>query len=237
MCSATSQPHHQLVERPEPGRRGDPCVERRDRAVGDRAVEIGRDEHDEAVMQPKGLGPEQAAGAEAVHQQQAGHRAMPGEDGKHRIDGARGARDGVRCGLALDGALDLVDQPVRRGAHELHEDRFLGREVEVDAALGGLGLPGDVIDGGVAVAGPAEHVERRIEDALPPPAGSAPRSGSGAPCPRAHPRTNRPVGRSATPPSSTVTHQVPRRVTRWEAPRVSSVAPPGCRPGVSRRRP
>ena len=62
----------------------------------------------------------------------------------------------------------LRDQSVRGGVQQLHEDRLLGREVEVDAALGGVRLAGDIVHGGFAIAGPAEDMERRIQDALAP---------------------------------------------------------------------
>src|SRR4029079_5353330 len=50
----------------------------------------------------------------------------------------------------------------------LAEDGFLGREVEIDAALAGVGRRRDLVDRGVAIAAPGEGMERRVEDLLTP---------------------------------------------------------------------
>ena len=72
-----------------------------------------------------------------------------------RVD--RGLGPGDRLGLERHRPLDPPDELVRGRLHELAEDRLLGREVEVDAALGGLRRPRDVVHGGVAVAAGGER--------------------------------------------------------------------------------
>src|SRR3954454_5118571 len=78
----------------------------------------------------------------------------------------RSARD--RVGLCRDGALDATDQQPSGLVEERDEECLLTREVEIDAALRGVGAPGDLVDQGVAVAVAREDVERGIEDALSP---------------------------------------------------------------------
>jgi len=91
---------------------------------------------------------------------------VTGEGDQDRAEGR--VRAGDRVGLGGDRALDLGRQPVRGGLDELAEDRLLGREVEVDAALARLRGRRDLIDGRVALAASAERVERGVEDLLAP---------------------------------------------------------------------
>ncbi len=107
------------------------------------------------------------ARADGVDEEEPGHGAMTGEHREHRPQGHIGTLDGILD--AGHGTLDLADEPVGGRAQQLEEERLLGREVEVDAALARLGLPTHLVDAGLAVAAPAEDGEGGIEDALPPP--------------------------------------------------------------------
>ena len=148
---------------------------------------------------------------------------MPREDAQGRCDRGAGACHGL--GLRVDHAHDLGDQPVRGGVEQLHEDRFLGREVEVDAALGGVRLPGDVVDRGLAIAGAAEDVERRIEDALSPLPGPLVVRGA---CLAVHASPS--VARRGRLPSGATNRPTSRSVPGHGSPRA-----PGCRRDILRR--
>jgi hypothetical protein len=150
------------MERPEPRGRGDRRVERRDRAARDGVVEVTADQRDEPDVQLLLLLPERGARADAFDQEQPGHRPVTGERGQDRAQRDIGARDRIR--LARDGALDAGDELVRRRPHELQEQRLLGREVEVEAALRRLRLLRDLVHGRITEPQPREHVHRCVQD-------------------------------------------------------------------------
>ena len=130
----------------------------------DGLVEVALDQAREALVESVRLGLEHAAGAHRVEEQESRHRAMTGEGRQHGMD--RHLRAGDRLGLDRHRPLHPRDELVGGGLHQLAEDRFLVREVEVDAALARLGGARDVVDGGVAIAAGRERVERRVEDPL-----------------------------------------------------------------------
>ncbi len=101
-------------------------------------------------MEVVGFRLEDAPCADDVKEEQAGHRAVAGERREDRPDRDLGLGDRVVFGG--DGALHLGHELVRGRAHELAEDRLLGREMEVDPALGGLGRGRDIVHGGFPVA-------------------------------------------------------------------------------------
>ena len=121
-------------------------------------------------MQLLELGLEIPSRAHGIDDEQLCHRSVTGEHGKDSAQGDVGLDHGV--GLAGHFALDAFDQPIGGRPHQLDEEPLLRREVEVDAAFRGLGPLGDLVDGGVAVARPGEHVERGVEDRFPPLAAS-----------------------------------------------------------------
>src|SRR5439155_15382158 len=77
-----------------------------------------------------------------------------------------GAVDGGR--LRDDGLFDALLQDVREAIEQGEEDGLLVWEVEIDAALGGLGLLGDVVDQRAVVALAGEDAGGGVEDALIP---------------------------------------------------------------------
>ena len=191
--SASSHRGDDLVERPEPRDARDPGVHRRARARGDRLVEVALDQPREPLVELVGLRLEHATGAHRVEEQQPRHPAMARERGEDRVD--RGLRAGDGLGLGGHRALDLRDELVGRRRHELAEDRLLGREVEVDPALGGLGGARDVVDGRLAIAARRERVERRVEDPLAAAPALFGGIGTGHRCPLASGPTDWSVGR------------------------------------------
>ena len=155
-----------LVERAEPGDARQPRVERRDRALRDRLVEVAGDHLREPLVERVRLVVEGTAGTERIEEEQPGHRAVArerGEDGPERR-----VRLGDRVGLGSYRPVHLRREAVGGRAHQLPEDRLLGREVEVDATLARLGGGRDLVHRGVAVAAPRERVERRVQDLLAP---------------------------------------------------------------------
>ena len=121
-------------------------------------------------MQLFELGLEVSSGADGIDDEQLGHRSVTGEHGKHSPQGDVGLDH--RVAHVSGFALDPFDQPIGRRPHQLDEQPLLRGEVEVDAAFRGLGPLSDLVDGGVAVARPGEHVEGGVEDRFPPLAAS-----------------------------------------------------------------
>ena len=159
----------------------------------DRVVEVALDQAREPLVEGVGLGLEHAPRADRVQEQQPRHRPVAGERREHRVDRRLGPRDGL--GLERHRPLDPGDELVGGRLHELAEDRFLGREVEVDAALGGLGGARDVVHRGVPVAAGRERVERGVEDPLAAAAALLGGIGAAHRVPRAR-GSDRPTGRS-----------------------------------------
>ena len=141
-------------------------VDGRDDALLHRGVELLRDDGAEALVQALQLRLELVAGPDRIDEEEARHGAVPGEHREHGAQGHIGTVDGV--GDAHHGSLHLAHQPVGGGPQQLQEERFLGREVEVDAALARLRLATHLVHAGLAIAAPAEDREGRIEDTLPP---------------------------------------------------------------------
>jgi hypothetical protein len=118
----------------------------------------------ESIVERVGLrleAPSSAAGLE----EEARHRPMTGEDLEHRAKRNLGF-----LAIGSDSAATVLstfpDELVRGRPHEFAKDRFLGGEVEVDAALGDLGGGRDVVDRGVAVPAFCERLESPVEDRL-----------------------------------------------------------------------
>ncbi len=130
----------------------------------DRLVEIALDQAREPRVERGRLGLEHPPRAHRVEEQQPRHRPVTRERREHRVERRLGPGDGL--GLERHRPLDARDELVGGRLHELAEDRFLVREVEVDPALARLRGARDVVDGGVPVAAGRERVERGVEDPL-----------------------------------------------------------------------
>src|ERR1041385_5031642 len=100
-------------------------------------------------------------------------RPDEGPVGPHEILERTGRRAGARAKLPLTG----FDLGHHRLAHDLSEELFLVREVEVDRAFGKSGALGDVVEACRREPTLAEHAEGSGEDLLGALLGESPPAG------------------------------------------------------------
>jgi hypothetical protein len=155
---------HHLVDCAEPGGGGGGRVDRFDSARGDGVVEVTADQVGERGAQRDHARVEFGPGAERLDHEQARQASVATERVEHDFERDFGSADRVRFGG--DGDLDALAQHVGQAVEEREEDRLFVWEVEVDAALGGVGLDGDLVDEGAVVALIGEDAHGGIEDAL-----------------------------------------------------------------------
>jgi hypothetical protein len=157
--------HDDLAHGAEPDLAGETGIARRDETGAQRVVEIASESSGEAFANREEARRELAS--VGIDEEEASEAAVAAEDLESALDGGVRASQrilfGRRCGL------EATEEEVGGALEESAEERLLAGEVEVEAALGSVGLGGDLVHGCVAVPAPGEDVERGLEDALAPP--------------------------------------------------------------------